>query len=466
MSRADPGGECQTAGEQPPLADAEWSGLPRAADRDALTQAALNHREGAPLTALAQAAFGEANVTGGASYQLARRHYTKRPELFKTDKRDGLVWVQPTPDLLQRASLDAQVSKASELGESAQRARSNAEAMLDRRSSFSTPEEKGDLVGAFGAKREATEDRFHAFQDTFSREDHLLVPYSTRFNSERRVREHRSRYRSAWSTAAEEYREGVVVTLTTDPSRYDSLAGMAEGLLDDVNALKDWLAYDPENGPSRPGYRPPSVVSVEFTEDGKPHVHVAFFGVRWLTTHGALSGYWSVGRDRGAVVWVDRIRARSGRWVWAGGEEDRDHDDTGGGGPRGYLAESIDVLETSADMTAAEVQEAATALRAAGDGDDAAADVTEGAKTLFKAALYWATELPATTESDELKPDGGEGSRRATAPDGTPLPEDAPSRWRYVGTARYSEFPDYVCEGATVLRRGGGTVCRGEPPPR
>lgn len=491
-------------GGSSPLPDAPWSGLPRADDRDALTRATLNHRDGAPLTVLAQEAFGADVVTGGANYQLARRTYQRHDDLFKTARRDGYVWVEPTPTLCRRSSLDTASKHTVETQDGSGVAMSNAEAMLERRRTFDGPGEKGDLVGAFGAKREATEDRFHVMQDTFDAENHRLIPYSTRFNSVERVREIWDRYRTAWERAADRFDKGVIATLTTDPGRYDNLAEMCEDLLGDVNALKDWLSYSPEEGPARAGHRPPSVVSVEFTEDGKPHVHAAFFGVGWLAKHAALSRYWSESRDRGEVVWVDRIMERGGRWRWAAAEEGRQHAGSGATTPRGYLAESIYHLAVSADTSAADVQEAANVLRAAGDdagdtsaeaaksdplstamgggGDGAATDgggprdaesagrdapeePGERADLLFKAALYWATGLPAITISPSLKPDeDGESDAGRVAPDGTILPDDAPSRWRYLGTAQYHELPGYIRESATVKTRDGGAV-RGQPPP-
>lgn len=459
--------ECKTAGGQPTLPDAPWSGLPTDDDRDALTEAAINHREGAPLLTVAREAFGEGSVDGGANYQLARRHLTGHPELFHTAKKDGLLWVWPTPDLLRRVSLDQQESTPSEGRESAQHAKINAGRMLHRRTGFDSAAERGDLLGAFAAKRSATAGRFHALQDTFDPENHRLVPFATRFNSEERVSDTRERYRTAWERAADRHDRGVVLTLTTDPSRFESLGDACEDLLADVNRLKDWLAYDPEGGPSRPGYRPPSVVAPEFTEDGKPHVHVAFFGVSWLSTHGAMSRYWSEERDRGEVVWTDDIHERGGRWRWGQGA-DPAHADATATSPREYLRAGVDLLAASASATAEEVAESAEALRAAEEGREAADTVArERGERLWKAALYWATDLPAVTVSPTLKPDSdGESDRRATAPDGTPLPDDAPSRWRYVGAARYDELPGYVRDGATVVQPSEHAErCRGEPPP-
>jgi len=78
-------------------------------------------------------------------------------------------------------------------------------------------------------------------------------------------------------------------------------------------------------------------------------------------------------RDRGEVVWFDRLRVRGGRWRWVESTADRFHPDTRGRMPREYLREGIDGLSESAEATAAEVREAANALRAAGrtDGGDA-----------------------------------------------------------------------------------------------
>jgi len=452
----------------PALSCAPWAGLPRAESRDALTRAALRRREGAPLTVLAQEAFGPEAVTGGANYQLARRHYRNHGDLFRIARRSGYLWVEPTPELCQRALLDTANKHTVGNAEGGGVAVSNAEAMLECRRTLNEREEKGDLVGAFSAKRSATENRWHVLQDTFTPENYRLVPFSTRFNSVERVREIRDRYREAFRVAADKHTEGVVLTLTTDPSRYDSLAEMCEGLLDDVNALKDWVAYDLESGPSRAGHRPPSVVSVEFTGDGKPHVHVVFFGVRWVAEHSALSRYWSESRDRGEIVWTDRIRTQSGRWVWVSGPDDRQHGDTGGASPRGYLSESVDILAASADTSASEVAETAAALRAASDdGDDGnpSSEPGERAESLFKSALYWGSGLPAVTISPALKPDdGGEPAAGRVAPDGTILPDDAPSRWRYIGAAEYGELPGHIRENATVETRGGRAI-RGRPPP-
>lgn len=474
-------GGCQSGGGPHTPLSAPWRDAPREDDKTRLYQyVATPGGETAEwrLSKVVRDVFADGSPEyDNTDYRLAERFFRRYPEWFKTDRRDGAVWVEPTPDACRHASLDTAskhtVRNEGETTDSDGVALSNAKGLLGNRRAVEDAEVRGDLLGAFGAKRKSTEDRFHAFEDTFSPGSYRLIPYSTRFNSGRRVAETRDRYGTAWDRGREVGETpgtGVVATFTTDPGRYDSLLDAAEGLLDDVNRLKGWLSRSPENGPSRPGYRPPSLVVPEFTERGLPHVHVVFFGVGWLTTHAALSRYWDSCRNRGEVVWLDPIHVRGDRWVWGRPREDRQHPDTRGRTPREYLREGIDLLAESADATAVEVRESADALRTAGregtedsvNGVDATA--LDRGRDLCKAALYWGTELPVFTVSPELRADDGDGEEngRATAPDGTELPPDAPPRWRYVGTAQYGEFPPSIRLNAKVLTRELGPP---QPPP-
>jgi len=465
-------GGCQSGGGPHTPLSAPWRDTAREDDKTRLYQyVATPGGETAEwrLSKVVREVFADGSPEyANTDYRLAERFFKRYPEWFKTDRRDGAVWVEPTPDACRHASLDTAskhtVRNEKKPTDSDGVALSNAKGLLGNRRTVEDAEVRGDLLGAFGAKRKATEDRFHAFEDTFSPGSYRLIPYSTRFNSGRRVAETRNRYGTAWDRGREVGETpgtGVVATFTTDPVRYGGLLDAAEGLLEDVNRLKDWLSRSPENGPSRPGHRPPSLVVPEFTEKGLPHVHVVFFGVGWLSTHAALSRYWDRCRNRGDVVWLDPIHVRGGRWVWGRPREDRQHPDTRGRTPREYLREGVDLLAASADATAAEVRELADALRTAGregtEGEASDSALDRG-QDLWKATLYWGTELPVFTVSPELRTEGGEGdgeeNSRATAPDGTKLPPDALPRWRYVGTAQYREFPPSLRSNATILTRG------------
>ena len=72
-----------------------WRGTPREADKTQLAQYALHEPAGVPLSKIVRDVFGsDAVELADADYQLARRFFNRR-DCFKTDIRDGLVWVEP-----------------------------------------------------------------------------------------------------------------------------------------------------------------------------------------------------------------------------------------------------------------------------------------------------------------------------------------------------------------------------------
>lgn len=489
---------CQSTGPAPASRSLPWADDPRAGDKTRLWRYLAVTPEGAPLASIVRGVFGDGTALDGADATLAWRFYRENPDLFRTDRRDGLRWVEPQETAFTRPPNKHRVKPSDGGATGGDRLRPNTRAMLDRWRTVEEEGERGYLLGQLAAYRETTEDRYHAFEDTFTGE-HLLVPYATRFNSGRRVAEAREAFDGALARAAERHDRAVLLTLTTDPARFESLADATDSLLADVNRLKSWLATD-----ARMGERPESVVVVEFTESGLPHAHVLLFGVSWVVPHSVLSAYWSGSRDRGEVVWFDRLTSDGERWSWE--YQRRAHRErkarglkpVGTRSPQAYLGKSLGALAGLAEANPEGVREAAHALRSAEgspDGTDGPRDPAEvegereraetgpgaagressGAdgsdgpdgealargREWWRLALYWATETRLYTLSPSLKSSTENGDRRARAPDGTVLPADAPPRWRYIGTARYEEFPASIRRGATVLPRRG----RGRPPP-
>jgi hypothetical protein len=105
---------------------------------------------------------------------------------------------------------------------------------------------------------------------------------------------------------------------------------------------------------------------------------------------------------------------------------------------RDYLSKTLRDLQRLADMSPAEVEEAADRTREGAGGD------------LWKLALYWATGLRFWSGSPEFTLD-------ETEDDGFPhIP-----CYTYVGTARIEEFPGHALRNSVILSRGGPP----RPPP-
>lgn len=412
-----------------------WADHPRGDDKTRLLKYVRENGCGVSVVNAVRAVVNPDAEAGDADHRLALRFYGDHPDLFKTDRRGGLVWVEPRP-----AAFHLTASKHSPKhtdGDGV--ALSNAKNVLGRRRAVTSNGTRGVLLGGLAAKRDATEDEFMAFRDRTDPSNHLLVPYATRFNSPRRVRQARQRFDGAWRTAAARFDRGVVLTLTTDPSRFDSLAAATKTLMDDVNCLKTWFANRFADGS-----RPPSVVVPEFTEKGFPHVHIVLFGEGYVP-HAVLSNYWDSRRDRGRVVWCDAVVARGDRWLWTGERPNR----ADGRGPRAYLGKTLGDLEALAAADPETVHTVAGRLREEDAKDD------DPAREWWKLACYWATGTRLFTTSPSLRSDGDEASGRNAHGDA-----DGP-RWQFVGVARYGDLPAHVTRDATLVRRER----RRRPPP-
>ncbi|WP_416839115.1 hypothetical protein [Haloferax sp. DFSO52] len=426
-----------------------WSGHGRAEDKNSLFEYVCENPEGVPVVYAVRSVVNPEANAGDADHRLAHRFFENHPELFKIDRRRDLIWVEPTVDAFHLTP--SKHSPKHTDGDGV--AMSNVKNALKRRRTVDEDAARGSLLGGLAAKREATEERFVAFENRDVPSTHLLVQYRTRFNSPSRIADQRETFDSAWGHAAEHFERATMVTLTTDPSRFDSIHSAATSLMDDVNRLKSWYARRFGDGS-----RPPSLVVPEFTSRSLPHVHVVMFGVVSVP-HGPLSHYWDGHRDRGRVVWCDSLTNRDGTWLWTSSSSPERAE---GRSPRSYLSKSLSTAATFARAPPSEVHEAAEALRAVDgvdadvDDGDASTDADVDAEALrrgrewWSLACHWATDMKWFTVSPSLKTDD-------ETDDGG---DDECSRWRFVGVARHDEFPGHVVRGAIVVREH-----RGRPPP-
>jgi len=459
-------GACKVEGEDHTVRWADslpWSAHPRSRDKTRLWHYLAHTGRGAPLSKIVRDVFEDScGDVSSKDYQLAYRFYSNA-EFAEVRSSEGLNWIAPRPDklLLTHSMQSAKTPEGS--GARQGSARAVARARLSRLRTLEDPV-RGELLRDLAARREGVDGKHLTLERRVAAEDvpggrddepeHLVVPLASALSSSSRSRDAYQTYARGWERAAEEHERGCVLTITTDPARFESIADACSSLFDDLNRLRSWLAYDPQNGPSRPGRRLSSIATVEFTDSGLPHLHVAFFGASWLTQIDALRGYLAENLDRCSVAWIDRIfredSASGGRWRW-----ERDPDaPTDGRSPREYLGESLELRRDVCDLSADELVQASAALREHGlevDPEDLALEPRERTdlergQQLWKAALYFASELRFYTLSPSLRED----------PEESDLPHVA--TWKRVMISGYDKIPDAILSDAAVIPRS-------RPPP-
>jgi hypothetical protein len=227
----------------------------------------------------------------------------------------------------------------------------------------------------------------------------------------------------------------VLLTLTTDPSRYDSIADATEGLMDDLNRLKSWLAnkfFD--------GQRPPNIAVPEFTQKALPHLHVAIFGIGYVP-QAALAHYWDQRRDRGSIVWVDGMKTRGGQWRWQASPEHTD-----ARSPQLYLSKELQRLKSLAAADAGGVKEAAGRLRSGQTSED------DEAYEWWRLACRWALDVKLFTCSPSLT----RGQDR-----GTSCESVRAQQWRFIGATKYDTIPGHILRD----RLSAASESISKPPP-
>lgn len=138
------------------------------------------------------------------------------------------------------------------------------------------------------------------------------VPYETRFNSESRTNHMYARFNDALDYARENYDNAVFFSLTSDPKRHDSIADMADSISKNWNRLRSWMKYDSQN-PKRPNQSFEYIKTLEFSENGYPHLHVLAFDVPtrggrpWLINKDLLSKKWQQ-LGQAEVVQIDGLK--------------------------------------------------------------------------------------------------------------------------------------------------------------
>ena len=459
---------CKGPGVRPPAGNAPWRGDPRAADKDRLCRYLCENPDGVPLSRLAELVSGErTGDSGSRAYTFVSRfvhdseHFrviSNRPRTYSNDGESRelgkSVWVEPRASaftcLRRKHHLSnppkPQDSTGTKSGSDrkvsefpSKFAKARARSYLSRHTQIHSDSVRHSLASELATELSSIEGKVTVLERTSDRSDlpeHLLVPYTTRFNSLPRASESRERFDRAWREASESHSSAVMATLTTDPDLHDSALEAADALTDTLQDLRRWLARDvsAEWAPDRVGRSLPYVSALEWTETGLPHLHIVFFGARSLCSQGALSDYLS--DKTGRVVWLDSLTSRGpgGRWLWSNPRE-RPDDASAATQPREYLSEALRGQQRLAGMTAGEVSDA----------------VDSGDLSLWRQALYWASGKQLWTASEGLQSTSDAAS---VVDPGLP----AVSQYEYVGTAYYADLPGYI-------KRTGELLGRPPPPP-
>jgi hypothetical protein len=422
--------------------------------------------DGVPLSRLAELVSGErTGDSGSRAYTFVSRfvhdseHFrviSNRPRTYSNDGESRelgkSVWVEPRASAFtclrgkhdlsnppkSQDSTGTQVGSDRKVSEFPSKfAKARARSYLSRHTQIHSDSVRRSLASELATELSSIEGRVTVLERTSDRDDlpeHLLLPYTTRFNDPGRAAESRENFDRAFESAAESYDSAVMATLTTDPSLHDSALEAADALTETLQDLRRWLSRDvsAEWAPRRVGRSLPYVSALEWTETGLPHLHVVFFGARSLCSHGALSSYLS--DKTGRVVWMDSLTSRGpgGRWAWSN-PCDRPSDASAAETPRTYLSAALRNQQSLAGLGA----------------DELAESIDGGDLSLWKQALYWASGKQLWTASAGLQ---SPADAESVVDPGLP----AVPQYEYVGTSYYADLPGYIKRNGELL---------GRPPP-
>lgn len=242
----------------------------------------------------------------------------------------------------------------------------------------------------------------------------FIVPYRTRFNSSQRANRSLGQFYDVMETAALNYDTAVLVTLTTDPAKHESLWDAIQAIGQNFTRLQQWLAYEPKNKEStRPGRRLPFVKVLEFTGGsrestypGLPHLHVLFFdvdrrsdGMPFLMDKQELASKWD-DLGQGRIVQLtpfcfetdldkDVYGTDNGFVCWGSNDEQTDQDFERSTTAERYLSKYIGQL---------------SALASEADEIDSGGGLPDDSQLeLYKLAMYWVTGRQVWSCSKSLR---------------------------------------------------------------
>ena len=380
---------CHNTGGESTAIRPPWADDPRAEAKDALCTYTLEHAYGVPVIQAARAVLDRDVEAGDADHRLVLRFFGEDyAHLFKTTRRDGLVWVKPRPvanvlnssrqtsPQFSTSTPDPQRATGSLSSQApGGRAASTARAVLRDRCQI-TPDARGADVRA--ALTHALAAHRSGVDCGGMRDDRVSSP--------ERVARRQATFLSAFDVSGRRYREGVLLTLTARPGESGDMVDTNVLVNADVDPLQKWLR--------RRGVGD-AVLVRELTGRGVLHLHVVAFGVsRSDVDRDELGRYWHDRRGHGFVVDVapverrfvrdgDAAGGRRPRWVFT------NHGDASterGRFVRSYLGEGLFRFREVAESSPADIHADAVA-----DGE------------FWKVVALWTVGLPIISVSANLR---------------------------------------------------------------
>ena len=379
---------CQNAGSVSPTQTfSPFEGDPRGQDKTRIVKWLTYHPEGVSVARTTKALFPSSDHSeisdrdySNTDYRFVRRFF-EHSDYVNFDPDADVLQGFPRPDafhLTQESKIptDHRPSFAKDRAKSLTRGIWSLNDVNDARL----------LAKDFVTYLDSIHNRRLMLEESDRSDLRITMPYHTRFNNDHRKNEQWARYNQAWELADEKYDRGVMLTLTTDPNRYDSIAAMVVGLIEAWQDLHESL-----NQRYLDDTRLDFIRALEFggseksSHIGLPHLHVVVFGVPYID-HGWLKRYWKP--RQGEIVHIHGMNKRgSDSWVLHGGEH-------AGKSVAGYLGKYL-------SKTFEAIGDHPEDLRAEYESWEEGGDWANS--ELWKLALYWATGRQFWSSSHDLK---------------------------------------------------------------
>lgn len=419
-----------------------------------------SHPEGVYLHTLLSELHGDESIEAGSTeYQRTRRFMNRNPEFFEVRKENGLVSARPTLELLDliNGGIIQNHRETPQLG--------NSEFCEKVLRSVKEVNDKGERLLEFNLREyvERINNLRLVLESEVAEPQYVTLPYKTRFNDPGRINKQWSIMSSCIEKAGEWFDKAALLTLTTDPKKFDSIHEMWTNINKSWNRLMSWLSSD-----AHLGYRPEYTKIVEATEKGYPHIHAIVYledestradGMPWIESKNAISEYWA--KYQGEIVDVqpltfeeelgDEYDPDEG---WVRWDEDGDHggdlggegEDRGGQTAGEYLGKYLSAIYGGIRETAG-IEEDAGGVEERATATEEATEKYEDKAATWKVAMYWATGRKIRTDSRELRQAVEEEmeEREEEEEDVPDLSElVAVANYEFVGAYSYEDIPQHI----------------------